>query len=166
MNAQHKASLEKTLQSALKHKKAGTEVATTILAIEALVSSGIDTSAIVENTNAEVVGRIRAACTHKAFGKRLADAVSTLEAIIATEGITATIVKRDISGSAPYKAKITKVITNAMTRKDIGVLVANTINTLESVVDELIVIYGTPLEPKHDEATAEILQAIKEILAE
>jgi hypothetical protein len=163
--AQHKASLEKTLQSAFKHKKAGTEVATTILAIEALVASGIDTTAIVENTDEKVTGRTRAACAHKSFGKRLADSIATLDAIIALEAIVVVAADVTIAGSgAPHKQNLRRVMIGAMSRRDVGLKVADMVSEVEPVVDELLVIYGVG-GAKDDVPTAAALTLIKAALA-
>ena len=135
--AQHKASLEKTLQSALKHKKAGTEMATAIVAVEALVASGIDTAAIVENTDKKVISRTRAIACHKVFGKRLADAMSTLDAIIAEEAITVVAMDQDLTG-APHKGSLNTVGIKEIARRDIGLQVAALITNLEQVVDDVL----------------------------
>ena len=81
--AQHKSGLERVMQSSFKHKRAGTEMATAVLGIEAMIASGIDTNEIVENSDRKVLGRCRAALCHKSFGKRMADAISSLDQIIA-----------------------------------------------------------------------------------
>jgi hypothetical protein len=161
---QHKTSLEKTLQSAFRHKKAGTEVATTILATEALVASGIDIAATVENTDEKVTSRTRAACSHKSFGKRLADSVSTLSAIIAAEAIVIVAEDQVIAGSAPHKQKLRKVIISAMARRDVGLMVSDMVNKVEPVVDALLVIYGVG-GAKDDAPTAAALTLIKAALA-
>ena len=162
--AQHKASLEKTLQSALKHKKAGTEMATAILAVEALVASGIETAAMVENTDKKVLGRTRAMACHKVFGKRLADAMSTLDAIIATEEIAVVAMDQDVSGSAPHKASLRTVVIKEIARKDIGIQVAAMITNLEQVVDALLVTYGAGGD-KEDLDVEAALELIKAALA-
>ena len=163
--AQHKASMEKTLQSAFKHKKAGTEVATAILAIEAMIASGIDTAAMVENTDEKVVGRTRAACAHKAFGKRLADSISTLDAIMAEESISVDASDVAISGfGAPHKQNLRRVMIGAMARRDVGLMVADMVSKVEAVVDELLVIYGVG-GAKEDAPTEAALQLIKDALA-
>lgn len=163
--AQHKASLEKTLQSALKHKKAGTEVATTILAIEALVASGIDTAAIVENTEKDVIRRTRSMACHKVFGKRLADAMSTLDAIIAVEALDITPADMIVSGfGAPHKQNLRAVVIKEIARRDVGLKVADCVSSVELVVDELLVIYGVG-GAKEDAPTEAALTLIKAALA-
>lgn len=163
--AQHKSSLEKTLQSSFKHKKAGTEVSTAIIAVEAMVASGIDTSAMVENTDKEIVGRTRALCSHKAFGKRLADAISTLEAIIAEESISVTASDVVIAGfGAPHKQNLRKVAADEAAKKSVGIAISDMVSKVELVVDELLVIYGVG-GAKEDAPTEAALQLIKDALA-
>lgn len=163
--AQHKASLEKTLQSAFKHKKAGTEVATAILAVEAMIASGITTAAIVENADKKVVARARAACTHKVFGKRLADACSTLDAIIAEEAIVVAGADVVVSGAgAPHKQNLRKIVIDEVARKDVGIVIADMVSKCEPVVDELLVIYGVG-GAKESAPVEAALQLIKDVLA-
>ena len=163
--AQHQAGLEKTLQSAFKHKKAGTEIAITILAVEALVASGIDTAATVENTDRKITGRTRAACAHKAYGKRLADSMSTLDAIIAAEAISVTPADVTIAGfGSPHKQNLRAVAAKEIARKDIGILVSDMVSEVEPVVDALLVIYGVG-GAKDDAPTAAALTLIKAALA-
>lgn len=118
--AQHNSSLEKTLQSVFKHKRAGTEVATAILGIEAMVLSGIDTTAIVENSDVKKLRRARATVCHKAFGKRIVDSISTLDAILAQEqydtGVKATAVLNltadiTLTAASPSVARNTSTFT-------------------------------------------------------
>lgn len=161
--AQHKASLEKTLQSGFKHKKAGTEVATTILAVEALVAAGL--GVVVENTDEKVIGRTRASVAHKAFGKRIADAITTLDAIIADAELD--IVAEDviISGfGAPHKQNLRRVMRGAMTSREIGLMVSDMVSKCEKVVDALLVEYGEG-GASEDEDIAAALQLIKDALA-
>lgn len=161
--AAHKASLEKVLQSSLKNKRAGTEVATSILGIEAMLVSGIDETAVVENSDVKFLGRCRAAICHKAYGKRLADAVSTLDSIIAAEGLTVVSADKDIQPSRD-KQKLRKVCIDEMARKDVGTAVADMVSKSEQVVDQLLVIYGVG-GAKDDAPTAAALAAIQAILA-
>ena len=161
--AAHKASLERVLQSTLKNKKAGTEMATSILAAEALIASGIDEMAIVENTDARFVGRCRATLAHKAYGKRLADAVSTVDSIIAAEVLT--VVSEDkVIVPSTHKQKLRKICADEMGRKDVGVACANMASKVEQVVDQLLVIYGVG-GAKDYAPTAAALALIAAILA-
>ena len=159
--AQHKSGLERVLQSGFKHRRVGTEMATAILGIEAMIVSGIDTVAIVENSDRKVQGRCRAAVCHKSFGKRMADAVTTLDQIISDEGLT--IVAEDKPQRNQHKAGLRKVVTDEITRKIMGEHVADIVDKAEKVVDELLVIYCVG-GAKDDAPTAANLQLIKEIM--
>lgn len=139
--AAHKSSLERVLQSTLKNKRAGTEVATSVLGIEAMLLSGIAVSAAVENSDAKFVGRCRAAVCHKAYGKRVADAVSTLDAIIAAESLVVVATDKDIQPSRD-KQKLRKVCVDEMARKDVGEAVADMVSKSEQAVDQLMVTYA------------------------
>ena len=161
--AAHKSSLERVLQSTLKNKRAGTELATSILGIEAMLVSGIDETATVENSDAKFLGRCRAAVCHKAYGKRLADAVSTLDSIIAAEGLVIVSADKDIQPSRD-KQKLRKVCIDEMARKDVGTAVADMVSKSEQAVDQLLVIYGVG-GAKDDAPTAAALAAIQAILA-
>ena len=156
--AQHKSGLERVMQSAFKHKQAGTEMATAVLGIEAMIASGIDTNEIVENTDRETLGRCRAGLAHKAFGKRLADAVTTLDQIIADESLT--IVAEDKDLSAQHKSGLRSVVVKNITRTLIGEPVADIADKAEKVIDELLGIYDGVT--KADLQTE--LNAIKDIL--
>lgn len=145
--AQNKASLEKTLQASFRNKRAGTEIATSILGIEAMIASGIETNAIVENTDKKLLGQIRAGCAHKSYGKRLADSITTLDAIIAHEALVETAEDKHISGlphgeASPYKDQLRKVMIGSMGRRDVGLMVSDIVDLSEKVIDDLIGIYG------------------------
>ena len=161
--AAHKASLEKVLQSSFKNKRAGTELATSILGIEALLVSGIDETATVENSDAKFLSRCRATVCHKAYGKRLADAVSTLDSIIAAEALTIVAADKVIQPSRD-KQKLRKVCIDEMARKDVGTAVADMVSKSEQAVDQLLVIYGAG-GAKDDAPTAAALAEIQAILA-
>lgn len=161
--AQHNASLEKTLQSVFKHKKVGTEVAVAILAVEAMVESGITTAATVETTDAKILGRLRAACSHKVIGKRMADAVTTLDAIMAEEAVAVDAVEGKNDGAA-FKAKLRPIVIKEIAHKATGTMVADMVEKVEAVVDELLVIYGVG-GAKEDAGTEAALQLIKDALA-
>jgi hypothetical protein len=158
----HKASLERVLQSTLKNKKAGSEVATSIMAVEALVVSGIDETAMVENTDVRVVGRIRAALCHKAYGKRLADAISTIDSIIAAEAIVV-VAEDTIVSPSTNKQGLRKICIDEMARKDVGLMVADMVSKVEKAIDLLLVEYGVG-GAKEDAPTEAALEAIKAIL--
>lgn len=164
--AQHKASLEKTLQSTFKHKKAGTEVATAIIAVEAMVASGIEVTEMVENTDVEMVRRTRATCAHKVFGKRLADAISTMDAIIVAEALT--IVPTDVViagvGGAPHKQNLRKVTIDESAKKNVGLAISDMVSKVEQAVDALLVEYGVG-GAKEDADVEAALELIKAALA-
>jgi hypothetical protein len=162
--AQHNASLEKTLQSVFKHKKVGTEVAIAILAVEAMVASGITTAAIVEESDAKTLRITRAGIAHKAFGKRMADAVATLDAIMAEESISVDADPGKTDG-APHKAKLRPIVIKEIANKKVGGSVADMTEKAEKAVDALIAIYGDALNAKFNATTAANLQLIKDTLA-
>jgi hypothetical protein len=139
--AAHKSSLERVLQSTLKNKRAGTEVATSVLGIEAMLLSGIAVSVATENSDARFLSRCRAAVCHKAYGKRIADAVSTLDAIIAAETLTVVATDKDIQPSRD-KQKLRKVCIDEMARKDVGTAVADMVSKSEQAIDQLMVTYA------------------------
>ena len=156
--AQHKSGMERVMQSSFKHKRAGTEMATAVLGIEAMIASGIDTNEIVENTDRKTLGRCRAGLAHKAFGKRLADAVTTLDKIIEDEGLTIEAEDKELTGQ--HKAGLRAVVVKNITRKLIGEDVADIADKAEKVIDELLGIYDGLTKA---DLSAE-LTAIKEIL--
>jgi hypothetical protein len=158
--AQHKQGLEKVMQVAFKHRKVGTEMATAVLGIEAMIASGIDTNEIVENTDKKIQGRSRAALCHDAFGKRMADAISTINKIIEDEGLSIEAEDKDVSGSAPHKQGLNKVVIDEITRRIEGKEVASIVTKAEKTIDELLLIYDGVT--KTDLSTE--LTAIKEIL--
>lgn len=157
--AQHKQSLERVMEVSFKHRRVATEMATAVLGIEAMVASGIDTNAVVENTDKKVQGRSRAALCHDAYGKRMADAISTIDQIIADEGLSVEAEDKEVSG-APHKQKLNKVVIDEITRRIEGRKVASIVTKAEKVIDELLLIYDGVTKA---DLQAE-LTAIKEIL--
>jgi hypothetical protein len=137
--SQHKASLERVMRSALRHRRAGTEVATAILAIEAMVLTTISQSAMVENQDKKVLGRCRAALCHKSFGKRLADAITTMDAIIDADSLS--VVAEDKPLSAQHKQGLRGVCQNDMASKSVGRLVSDMVDKAEKAIDLLIAAY-------------------------
>lgn len=138
--AQHKQSLERVMEVAFKHRRVATEMATAVLGIEAMIASGIDTNAIVENTNKKVVGRSVAALCHKDFGIRMANAITTIDKVIADEGLTIVAEDKEVTG-APHKQKLNKVVIDEITRRIEGNEVASIVTKAEKVIDELLLIY-------------------------
>lgn len=159
--SQHKQGMERVMQSSFKHRRAGTEIATAVIGIEAMLASGIDTIAAVENTDKKVQGRCRSGLAHKAFGKQLADAVTTLDKIITDEGLT--IVAQDKPLTGQHKAGLRAVVIKDITRKIIGKEIADIADKAEKVVDELLIIYGVG-GAKANAATAANLLTIKTVM--
>jgi hypothetical protein len=150
--AQHKQSLEKVIQTSMRHKRAGTEVSTAILAIEAMVLTSISQNEIVENSDKKALGRCRAALKHKSYGKRLADAISTLDAIIEADGLS--ITAEDKSLRAQHKQGLRKVCQSCLASKSLGTTISDMVDKAEKAIVELIAMYP---------ADADLI-AIKQIL--
>ena len=137
--SQHKASLERVMRSALKHKRAGTEVATAILAIEAMVLTTISQSAMVENQDKKVLGRCRAALCHKSFGKRLADAITTMDAIIDADSLSVVAEDKPLRGQ--HKAGLRSMCSKEFTSRSTGLKVSDMVDKAEKAIDLLIAAY-------------------------
>ena len=137
--SQHKASLERVMRSALKHKRAGTEVATAILAIEAMVLTTIAQSAVVENQDKKVLGRCRSGLCHKSFGKRLADAITTMDAIIDADSLSVVAEDKPLRGQ--HKAGLRSMCSKELTSKSVGVKVSDMVDKAEKAIDLLIAAY-------------------------
>jgi len=159
--SQHKQGMERVMQSSFKHRRAGTEMATAVIGIEAMLVSGINTTTAVENADKKVQGRCRSGLAHKAFGKQLADAVTTLDKIIADESLT--IVAEDKKLIGQHKAGLRAVVIKDITRKILGKEIADIADKAEKVVDELLVIYGVG-GAKESGPTAANLLIIKEAM--
>ena len=162
MTRQHKQSLERTMEVGFKHRRVATEMATAVLGIEAMVESGIDTNAVVENTDEKVLGRSISALCHRNFGKRMADAISTIDQIIADESLTIVEEDKEVSG-APHKQKLNKVVIDEITRRIEGRKVASIVTKAEQAIDQLLVIYGSG-GAKEDGPTEANLLEIKAVL--
>lgn len=144
MAGQHKVSLEKTLQSALMHKAAGSRVAETIASIEAMVLTGIATTAVVDSQNKSDIGRCRAGLAHREYGKRMQDAWETLRQIIADESLTLTAGPVIVSGQ--HKAKLNKIVEVALASKRLGQQVSDMCDLQDKALDALLVAYpGGPV---------------------
>jgi hypothetical protein len=137
--SQHKASLERVMRSALRHKRAGTEVATAILAIEAMVLTTISQNEMVENTDAKILGRCRSRVCHKAFGKRLADAITTIDAIIEVDSLSVEAEDKALRGQ--HKQGLRAVCRQGMASKSLGKQVADMVDKAEKAIDLLIAAY-------------------------
>ena len=138
--AQHKQDLEKTLQSAWSHKEAGSKVAVTTIAIEAMVGIGLATTEMVKNTDARETRRLIAAASHRPFGQRLADAVVTMDKIIEDEGLTIEAEDTEIDGQ--HNQKLRKTLESATALKATGVRLADMVDKADKAVDALLVEYG------------------------
>ena len=145
--AQHKASLEAVMRSALKHKRAGTEVATTILAIEAMVLTSIAQKEMVENADKRLLGRCRAGLCHKQFGKRLADAISTMDAILEADSLSVVPVDKPLS--AQHKAGLRSMCIKEFTSKSVGKKIADMVSKAEQAIDLLIAAYPADADLVH-----------------
>ena len=137
--SQHKQSLEKVMQTSMRHKRAGTEVSTAVLAIEAMVLTSISQNDMVENTDAKQVGRCRAALKHKSYGKRLADAISTLDAIIEADGLS--VVAEDKAIKGQHKQGLRKVCQSCLASKALGTTISDMVDKAEKAIVELIAMY-------------------------
>jgi hypothetical protein len=137
--AQHKASLESVMRSAMRHKRAGTEVATAVLVIEAMVLTTIAQDEMVENSDKKALGRCRAALRHKSFGKRLADAISTIDAIIDADSLS--VVAEDKALVGQHKQGLRKVCQSCMASKSLGIAVSDMVSKTEKAIDLLIAAY-------------------------
>ena len=137
--SQHKQSLEKVVQTSMRHKRAGTEVATAILAIEAMVLTSIAQNQVVENQDKRALGRCRAALSHRTFGKRLADAISTIDAIIDADSLS--VIAEDKTLKGQHKQGLRKVSQSCMASKSLGTAVSDMVSKAEKAVDLLIAAY-------------------------
>lgn len=137
--SQHKATMDKVMQSAFKHRRAGIEVSTAVAAIEAMVLTTIAQNEIVENSDEKAVGRCRAALCHKSFGKRLADAMSTIDAIIAADSLSVTAADKELSGA--HKQGLRKVMQGSVANKALGTDIADMVSKAEQAIDLLIAAY-------------------------
>ena len=81
--AQNKATLEKVMQSSLKHKAYGSRVAETVASIEsiaAVILADLDTQGVlyavdysVDSQDSDSIRRMRVGVAHASHGKRLQD---------------------------------------------------------------------------------------------
>jgi hypothetical protein len=139
MAGQHKASLEKNLQSALKHRAAGSRLAETVASIEAMVLTGIMGSA-QDSKNADSIRRARSAVANKADGKRLQDAWETLQDIIDQEGLT--LVAADVPMKGQHKASLRKILVSTMNSKMLGEQFSDMCDLQDKALDALIASYA------------------------
>jgi hypothetical protein len=139
MAGQHKASLEKNLQSALKHRAAGSRLAETVASIEAMVLTGIMGSA-QDSKNEDSIRRARSAIANKVDGKRLQDAWETLQDIIDQESLT--LVAADIAMRGQHKASLRRILTGAMNSKSLGEQFSDMCDLQDKALDALILSYG------------------------
>jgi len=138
MAGQHKASLEKTLQSALAHRAAGSRLAETVASIEAMVLTGIMGTA-QDSKNEDSIRRTRSAVVHKEYGKRLQDAWETLLDIINQESLT--LVAGEIYPSGQHKASLRQILVSAMASNKMGDQYADMCDLQDKALDALILAY-------------------------
>jgi len=140
MANQHKANLEKVLQSALAHRSAGSRLAETVVSIEAMILTGILGTA-QDSQNADSIRRTRSAIAHKEDGKRLQDAWETLLNIIAAEALS--LVAADIYLPGQHKASLRQVLISAMASKKMGDQYADMCSLQDQALDALLASYGS-----------------------
>lgn len=138
MAGQHKASLEKVLQSALAHRSAGSRLAETVASIEAMILTGIMGSA-QDSKNEDSIRRTRSAIAHREDGKRLQDAWETLQSIIAAEALSLVAADMDLPGQ--HKASLRQVLVSAMASKKMGDQYADMCSLQDQALDALIAAY-------------------------
>jgi hypothetical protein len=138
MAGQHKASLEKVLQSALAHRAAGSRLAETVASIEAMVLSGILGSA-QDSKNEDSIRRTRSAIAHREYGKRLQDAWETLLDIIDAESLSLSADEIDLPGQ--HAQSLRKTLVSAMSSKKMGDQYADMCSLQDKALDALIAAY-------------------------
>lgn len=132
--AQHKASLEKVLQSALAHKVAGSRLAETVASIEAIAA--VYSYVLSPSTDEKKVHKIQSAVAHKVYGQRLQNAYEMLSHIITTSSLSLTA--EDIPLKAQHKASLKKILTSAMKSTELGKQFADMCDLQDKALDALI----------------------------
>lgn len=143
--AQHKASLEKTLQSALKHKEYGSRMAETVASIESIAivlataADGPLTDYSTDSQDSDSIRRMRVGIAHASYGKRIQDAYETLAAIDAGETPTGTpFTSAEISLDGQHKQDMEKTCQSAMASKAMGTRLAEMASKQDQILDGLI----------------------------
>lgn len=138
--SQHKANLEKVLQSSFAHRSAGSKIAETVASTEAMVIAVGGSS--YESSDADVVRRTRSAIAHRAYGKRIQDAWVTLLGLIADEGLaTDPSAAQDTQLTGQHEASLRKILISACNSKRVGRQLADMAWLQDKVLDELIAKY-------------------------
>lgn len=138
--SQHKASLEKVLQSSFAHRRAGSRIAETVASIEAMVIAVAGSS--YESSDEDAVRRTRSAIAHRAYGKRIQDAWATLLGLIDDESLTTDPAdSEDIEMTGQHEASLRRILISACNSKRIGRQSADMADTQDKVLDELIAKY-------------------------
>lgn len=141
MAGQHKASLEKVLQSALAHKAAGSRLAETVASIEAMIAAGVMGSQ-QDSSDEDSIRRCRSAIAHREYGKRLQDAWETMLDIIDQEGVVG-LEAEDLYLSGQHGASLRKTLTSAMASKKLGEQFADMCDLQDKLLAALIAAYGS-----------------------
>ena len=140
MAGQHKASLEKVLQSSLAHKEAGSRLAETVASIEAMILTGILGSA-QDSQDTDGIRRTRSAIAHRDYGKRLQDAWETLQSIIDAEGLSVSASELHLPGQ--HQASLSDLLISAMASKKMGRQYADMCSLQDAALDALLASYGS-----------------------
>lgn len=139
--SQHKASLEKVLQSSFAHRRAGSKIAETVASTEAMVIAVGGSS--YESTDADALRRTRSAIAHRTYGKRIQDAWTTLLGLIADEGLsTNPAAAEDIQMTGQHEASLRKILISACNSKRIGGQLADMAWLQDQVLEDLLGVYG------------------------
>lgn len=139
--AQHKATLEKTLQSAFAHRKAGSKIAETVASTEAMVIAVNRTPR--ESEDADAIRRTRSAIAHRAYGKRIQDAWATLLGLIEDEGLaTDPAAAEDTEMTGQHKASLRRILISACNSKKVGKQLADMAWLQDQVLEDLLGVYG------------------------
>ena len=145
--AQHKASLEKVMQSSLKHNAYGSRVAETVASIEAIAAViladldaqtglyAVDYSA--DSQDSDSVRRMRVGIAHSAYGKRLQDASETLDAMVAA--FSKTYVAAEIISGGQHSQSMKKTCQSSMANKVIGSRLSDMASVQDQFLAEMIV---------------------------
>ena len=145
--AQNKATLEKVMQSALKHNAYGSRVAETVASIEAIAAvlqADLDSKAAspfaieysVDSQDADSVRRMRVGVAHATYGKRLQDASETLDAMIAA--LTYVLTSSEISADGQHSQSMEKTCQSSMANKVIGSRLSDMASLQDQMLDQLI----------------------------
>ena len=138
MAARHKASFEKILQSALKHRAAGSRLAESVASIEAMILTGIMGTSVVSKDKPSIL-LVQRDVSHKASGTRIQNAMETLQSIISAE--TLTLVAGDISVSSQSKTTMKAILVSTAASRVLGKKLADMCDLQDKALDALIAAY-------------------------